>query len=125
MSEAAGTLVNSVFEMAEARTGALIVILGGAGLKGVIETGTPPQAHMSEELLLSIFNTKSPLHDGAVVVQASRLADLGDAGETIVSDSVRLLSAGKDYHFEPWGEVQLKGFDETSTLWKVTKPTHA
>ena len=59
---------------------------------------------------------------GAVVVQASRIADLGNAGETIVSDSVRLLSVGKDFSFESWGETQLKGFDELSTLWKVTKP---
>jgi class 3 adenylate cyclase/pimeloyl-ACP methyl ester carboxylesterase len=59
---------------------------------------------------------------GAVVVQASRIADLGNAGETIVSDSVRLLSVGKDFSFESWGEIQLKGFDELSTLWKVTKP---
>jgi class 3 adenylate cyclase len=59
---------------------------------------------------------------GAVVVQASRIADLGNAGETIVSDSVRLLSVGKDFSFESWGEIQLKGFDELSTLWRVTKP---
>lgn len=59
---------------------------------------------------------------GAVVVQASRIADLGDEGETIVSNSVRLLAIGKDFHFEPWGEIQLKGFDEPSALWKVTKP---
>lgn len=59
---------------------------------------------------------------GAVVVQASRIADVGEAGETIVSNSVRLLSVGKDFHFEPWGDIQLKGFDETSTLWRVTKP---
>jgi pimeloyl-ACP methyl ester carboxylesterase/class 3 adenylate cyclase len=58
---------------------------------------------------------------GAVVVQASRIADLGDAGETIASNSVRLLSIGKDFSFEPWGEIQLKGFEELSTLWRVTK----
>ena len=62
---------------------------------------------------------------GAVVVQASRIADLGNAGETIVSDSVRLLSVGKDFSFEPWGEIQLKDFDELSTLWKVTKPSRS
>lgn len=46
---------------------------------------------------------------------------LGDAGETIVSNSVRLLSVGKNFHFEPWGEIQLKGFDEPSTLWSVAR----
>jgi diadenylate cyclase len=34
-----------------------------------IETGIPVQGVISRELLLSIFNTKSPLHDGAVIVQ--------------------------------------------------------
>jgi adenylate cyclase len=58
---------------------------------------------------------------GAVVVQASRIADLGNAGETVVSNSVRLLSVGKGFSFEPLGEIQLKGFDELSTLWRVTK----
>jgi len=58
---------------------------------------------------------------GAVVVQASRIADLGNAGETIVSNAVRLLSVGKGFSFDPWGETQLKGFDELSTLWRVTK----
>ncbi|HMB69951.1 MAG TPA: diadenylate cyclase CdaA [bacterium] len=67
-------IVNAVFEMAEKRIGALIVVLGAhGGLKGVIETGTPLQARVSEELLLSIFTPKSPLHDGAVVVQGDQI----------------------------------------------------
>ncbi|MCA9750609.1 MAG: diadenylate cyclase CdaA [bacterium] len=77
VSEAAGTLVSAVFEMADSRTGALIVILGGGGLKGVIETGTPLHARISEELLLSIFQTRSPLHDGAVIIQGDQILAAG------------------------------------------------
>ena len=58
---------------------------------------------------------------GTVVAQASRIGDLGDAGETIVSDSVRQLAAGKGFTFEPKGEVLLKGFDEPERVWKVTQ----
>ncbi len=58
---------------------------------------------------------------GAVVVQASRIADLGQASEILVADSVRQLSIGKGFGFEPRGEVQLKGFDEHTTVWKVTQ----
>ena len=58
---------------------------------------------------------------GTVVAQASRIGDLGDAGETIVSDSVRQLAAGKGFDFEPKGEVLLKGFDEPERIWKVTQ----
>ena len=73
-NEAVDVIVSAVFEMAETRTGALILMLGKTGgLKGVIETGTPLYAQITEELLLAIFNTKSPLHDGAVVVQGDQL----------------------------------------------------
>ncbi len=58
---------------------------------------------------------------GTVVTQASRIGDLGDAGEVVVSDTVRQLAAGKGFGFEPRGEVSLKGFDEPERVWKVTK----
>lgn len=56
---------------------------------------------------------------GTVVVQASRIGDLGEAGEIVVSDSVRQLALGKGFAFEPHGEVQLKGFAEAQPVWKV------
>jgi class 3 adenylate cyclase len=56
---------------------------------------------------------------GAVVVQASRVADLGDAGEIVVADSVRQLALGKGFSFEAAGDVQLKGFQEPTAVWKV------
>jgi len=59
---------------------------------------------------------------GTVVIQASRISDLGNAGDVIVADSVRQLAAGKGFDFEPFGEVSLKGFDEPERVWKVTKP---
>lgn len=58
---------------------------------------------------------------GTVVVQASRIADLGKAGEILVSDSVRQLAAGKGFHFESQGKIQLKGFDETQTIWRASR----
>lgn len=60
---------------------------------------------------------------GTVVAHASRIADLGEAGEVIVSDSVRQLAAGKGFTFEPSGDVTLKGFDEPERVWKVTQAT--
>lgn len=56
---------------------------------------------------------------GTVVAHASRIGDLGEAGEVIVSDSVRQLASGKGFIFEPRGEVTLKGFDEPERVWKV------
>jgi diadenylate cyclase len=75
--EAVDMIVSAVFEMAESRTGALVVVLGQAGLKGVVETGTPLQARVSEELLIAVFQPRSPLHDGAVIVQGDQLVAAG------------------------------------------------
>jgi class 3 adenylate cyclase len=58
---------------------------------------------------------------GAVVVQASRIADLGGAGDVLVSDSVRQLAVGKDYVFDALGDVRLKGFDEAQRVWRAAR----
>jgi diadenylate cyclase len=75
--EAIDVITSGVFRLAENRRGALVVILGHAGMKGVIETGTPLYAHASEELLETIFTPKSPLHDGAVVIQGDQIVAAG------------------------------------------------
>jgi diadenylate cyclase len=55
-------------ELSDKRYGALFVIQGDTGIKGVIETGVNLRAEVSPELLVSIFFPRSPLHDGAVVI---------------------------------------------------------
>jgi diadenylate cyclase len=60
--------------LASTKTGALIVIERNVGLKNVIDGGVQLDAELSYDLLLSIFNTTSPLHDGAVVVRRHRVA---------------------------------------------------
>ena len=60
--------------LASQKTGALIVIERNVGLKNVIDGGVQLDADLSYDLLLSIFNTASPLHDGAVVVRRHRIA---------------------------------------------------
>jgi diadenylate cyclase len=76
-NESIDVLVSSVFSLAERRTGALFVILGHAQMKGLIETGTQLHARMSQELLQTIFTPKSPLHDGAVVLQGDQILAAG------------------------------------------------
>ncbi|MFH1090878.1 MAG: diadenylate cyclase CdaA [Pseudomonadota bacterium] len=71
---AVGEVVKASFVMAQKRMGALIVFEREVGLKDYIERGTTLDAKISDELLYSIFNTVSPLHDGAVVIQEGRLA---------------------------------------------------
>ncbi len=69
LNETIGELIEAVQEMSEKHIGALIVFARSRNIKMTIETGIPVQGVISRELLLSIFNTKSPLHDGAVIVQ--------------------------------------------------------
>ena len=49
--------------------GALIVMARETGLRNIIESGTLLQAEVYSALIISIFNPRSPLHDGAVIVQ--------------------------------------------------------
>ena len=58
-------------------TGALIVVERHDGLRPVAETGVPVNAELSLELLETIFMPRTPLHDGAVIVQGDRLAAAG------------------------------------------------
>lgn len=55
-------------ELAEEKTGALIVFEKEVGLRDYIETGTEINAKISKELIENLFYKSSPLHDGAVIV---------------------------------------------------------
>ena len=67
-SETINEIVDGLKELQLRKQGALIVISMGDRLTSFVETGEPLQAKVSKELLISIFNNKSPLHDGAVIV---------------------------------------------------------
>jgi diadenylate cyclase len=56
------------------RTGAILVVEREMGLRSYIETGIALDAVLTYDLLISIFNPKTPLHDGAVIIQGNRVA---------------------------------------------------
>ena len=56
------------------RVGAIIAVERQIGLRNYIEGGIPLDAVMTYDLLVSIFQLESPLHDGAVIVQDDRIA---------------------------------------------------
>jgi diadenylate cyclase len=60
--------------LASTKTGALIVIEKNVGLKNITDGGVQIDAELSYDLLVSIFNTASPLHDGAIVIRRHRIA---------------------------------------------------
>ena len=67
-------IVLAVTTLASEKTGALIVIERNVGLRNFIDSGVQLDAAVSYDLLVTIFNPTTPLHDGAVVIQNERLA---------------------------------------------------
>jgi len=67
-------IVLAVTTLASEKTGALIVIERSIGLRNFIDTGVQLDANISYDLLVTIFNPATPLHDGAVVIRNERLA---------------------------------------------------
>ena len=67
-------MVLAATTLAAQRTGAIMVIERDMGLRSYIETGIALDAFVTYDLLISIFNPGTPLHDGAVIVQGNRVA---------------------------------------------------
>ena len=67
-------LVVAATTLSAKRTGAIVVIERSIGLRNYIESGIPLDAKLTYDLLVSIFQPSSPLHDGAVIVQGDRVA---------------------------------------------------
>lgn len=70
-------IVDTCYELAERNVGGTIVIARKTGLGQTIETGVILDAKFSSKLIQSIFFPKSPLHDGAVLVQGERIIAAG------------------------------------------------
>lgn len=61
-------------QLAQEKTGALIVLEREIGLRTFVESGVNLEACVSRDLLLAVFQKNGPLHDGAVIVQGDRIA---------------------------------------------------
>ena len=72
LTEAAGRLSKS-------RRGALIVVDLGSDLRpeDFLNAGVTIDAQLSKELLLNLFASDTPLHDGAVVIKGNRIISAG------------------------------------------------
>ncbi len=70
-------VVKAAVAMASSKMGALIVIERNTRLEDFVELGTIVDAHVTRELLTSIFHPGSPIHDGAVVLRAGRVVAAG------------------------------------------------
>ncbi|MDR3553461.1 MAG: diadenylate cyclase [Syntrophobacteraceae bacterium] len=70
-------ITDSVFQMAQKRIGALLVFPGNQALGEVVHGGIPWNGQVSNEMLLSIFWPKGPVHDGAAIVRGEQIVEVG------------------------------------------------
>lgn len=94
VDESINEVVAAVTELSRKKQGALIVFVRATGIRLHAETGTKMEALVSRSLILSIFNPKSPLHDGAIVIK-DRLIE---AARVILP-----LSATSEWEGQPLG----------------------
>ena len=66
-------VVIAATELAKKNTGALIVIERDIKLQDIADTGILINGEISPQLLVNIFNPKTPLHDGAVIISENKI----------------------------------------------------
>ena len=72
-------LVDTTAQLSKRRCGGLIVLDLGSDLRpeDFLNPGVAIDAMLSVDLMLNLFSADSPLHDGAVLIQANRVASAG------------------------------------------------
>ena len=71
--DASQQITKAVMALSRERTGALLALQQSVGLRTYTDGGTRLDAEVSAPLLVSIFKSGSPLHDGAVVIKGDRV----------------------------------------------------
>jgi diadenylate cyclase len=66
-------LTEAVFELSNKQIGALLAIERDTAIRSFAESGVNIDCEMSQELLLTIFFPKTPLHDGGVIIRNDRI----------------------------------------------------
>ena len=70
-------IVDSAFELARKRMGALLVFPGQKDINELVQNGLPWKGLISKEMILSIFWHDNPVHDGAVIINGDRISEVG------------------------------------------------
>lgn len=73
IKENVSEVVDACVELQKKGWGALMVITRTTGIQNIVETGEQIQSTINKELIISIFNPKSPLHDGAVIITNNKI----------------------------------------------------
>ena len=70
-------MMQAIRYFARNKIGALIILERDVAIGDIIETGTVLNAEISKELLINLFNTGAPLHDGAAVIRGEQIIAAG------------------------------------------------
>lgn len=66
-------IVKAVEIMSLKKIGALIVIEQGTKINDIVREGVDLSAKVSSELIQTIFNPRTPLHDGAIIIEGNQI----------------------------------------------------
>lgn len=66
-------VIEAVKTMARTKTGALLLFSKNTNLGDIVTSGVTLDAEVTSELLLTLFNKNTPLHDGAVIIRNNRI----------------------------------------------------
>jgi diadenylate cyclase len=70
-------ITQSVYELANRKIGALLVIPAKDDLQEVVQSGIQWRGLLSKEMLLSIFWPDNPAHDGAAIISGNKVLEVG------------------------------------------------
>ncbi len=73
LERALSAIAQACYSLSERRHGALIVLERETGLQEFVDSGVPLDAVITSDLLLTIFDPHTMLHDGAVIVRRGRV----------------------------------------------------
>ncbi len=75
--ECIGEIIKAVQSMSKNNVGAIIILANSNMPSAILESGVPINADISSELIESVFFPKSPLHDGAMVINNTKVQAAG------------------------------------------------
>ena len=70
-------IISACKQLRDAKRGVLIVFPRSASIKNIIESGTRLNAELSAELFVTVFKFDTALHDGAMIIQGSKVVAAG------------------------------------------------
>lgn len=73
MQKSISAVVNASIRLADRRHGALLVLQRLDNLEEYVQTGVAVDAMVTPELILQVFYPNTPLHDGAAIIEGSRM----------------------------------------------------